>query len=89
MSLLVVGTLAYDSVTTGAGSKEESPGGSGMYFSVAASYFTDVSLVAVVGTDFKTSERSFLANKNIDLSNVETKEGDTFRWKGIIWSQKH
>jgi len=83
VSILVVGTLAYDSVTTGAGSREESLGGSGMYFSVAANYFTDVSLVAVVGTDFKTSERSFLANKNIDISNVETKEGDTFRWKGI------
>ena len=83
MSLLVVGTLAYDSVTTSAGYREESLGGSGMYFSIAANYFTDVSLVAIVGTDFKNSERSFLANKNIDLSNVETKEGNTFRWKGI------
>ena len=83
MSLLVVGTLAYDSVTTGAGYREESLGGSGMYFSIAANYFTGVSLVAIVGTDFKNSERSFLANKNIDLSNVETKEGNTFRWKGI------
>ena len=83
MSLLVVGTLAYDSVTTAAGYREESLGGSGMYFSIAANYFTDVSLVAIVGTDFKNSERSFLANKNIDLSNVETKEGNTFRWKGV------
>ena len=83
MSLLVVGTLAYDSVTTAAGYREESLGGSGMYFSIAANYFTDVSLVAIVGTDFKNSERFFLANKNIDLSNVETKEGNTFRWKGI------
>jgi len=83
MSLLVVGTLAYDSVTTAAGYREESLGGSGMYFSIAANYFTGVSLVAIVGTDFKSSERSFLANKNIDLSNVETKEGNTFRWKGI------
>ena len=83
MSLLVVGTLAYDSVTTAAGYREESLGGSGMYFSIAANYFTDVSLVAIVGTDFKNSERFFLANKNIDLSNVETKEGNTFRWKGV------
>ena len=83
MSLLVVGTLAYDSVTTSAGYREESLGGSGMYFSIAANYFTDVSLVAIVGTDFKNNERSFLANKNIDLSNVETKEGNTFRWKGV------
>ena len=83
MSLLVVGTLAYDSVTTSAGYREESLGGSGMYFSIAANHFTDVSLVAIVGTDFKNSDRSFLANKNIDLSNVETKEGNTFRWKGI------
>lgn len=83
MSLLVVGTLAYDSVTTDAGYREESLGGSGMYFSIAANYFTGVSLVAIVGTDFKNSERSFLANKNIDLSNVETKEGNTFRWKGV------
>ena len=83
MSLLVVGTLAYDSVTTDAGYREESLGGSGMYSSIAANYFTGVSLVAIVGTDFKNSERLFLANKNIDLSNVETKEGNTFRWKGV------
>ena len=83
MSLLVVGTLAYDSVTTAAGYREESLGGSGMYFSIAANYFTGVSLVAIVGTDFKNSDRSFLANKNIDLSNVETKEGNTFRWKCV------
>jgi len=83
VSLLVVGTLAYDSVTTSIGSREESLGGSGMYFSVSSNYFTNVSLVAVVGSDFKSGERSFLANKNIDISNVETKEGDTFRWKGI------
>ena len=69
MSLLVVGTLAYDSVTTSVGSREESLGGSGMYFSVSSNYFTNVSLVAIVGSDFKSSERSFLANKNIDISN--------------------
>ena len=53
MSLLVVGSIAYDSVETPLGKRNEQLGGSGCFFSVAASYFTEVSIVGVVGKDFK------------------------------------
>jgi len=59
MSLLVVGSVAFDSVKTPFGEVDEVLGGSGTYFSTAASYFTNVSLVAVVGTDFPESHLTF------------------------------
>ena len=57
MSLLVVGSVAFDSVKTAAGSRTDSLGGSALYFSASASYFTKVSLVAVVGEDFSEVNR--------------------------------
>ncbi len=82
MSLLVVGSMAFDSVKTPFGERENAIGGSATYFSVSASYFTDVRLVAVVGSDFPESELEFLAGRKIDLSGLERSEGETFRWKG-------
>ena len=83
MSLLVVGSVAYDSVTTKYGSRTNALGGSAMYFSLSASFFGGVSLVAVVGCDFPQAKRDLLSGFNIDLSGLETAEGDTFRWEGI------
>ncbi|MEE9257284.1 MAG: PfkB family carbohydrate kinase [bacterium] len=82
MSLLVVGSMAFDSVKTPFGERENAIGGSATYFSVSASCFTDVRLVAVVGSDFPESELEFLAGRKIDLSGLERSEGETFRWKG-------
>lgn len=82
MSLVVVGSVAFDSVKTPFGEAEEVLGGSGTYFSTAASYFTDVSLVAVVGTDFPEKHLTFLKSRNIDIEGIEKAEGKTFRWKG-------
>lgn len=82
MSLLVVGSMAFDSVKTPFGEREDAIGGSATYFSVSASYFTDVRLVAVVGSDFPQSELDFLAERSVDLSGLERSEGKTFRWKG-------
>ena len=82
MSLLVVGSIAYDSVETPLGKRNEQLGGSGCFFSVAASYFTEVSIVGVVGKDFKNSDLKFLEEKNIDISGIEKTEGKTFRWTG-------
>lgn len=82
MSLLVVGSVAFDSVATPFGQVEEVLGGSGTYFSTSASFFTDVRLVAVVGEDFPPQHRDFLASRNIDLSGLQTSPGATFRWKG-------
>jgi sugar/nucleoside kinase (ribokinase family) len=82
MSLLVVGSVALDSVKTPFGEATDVLGGSATYFSVAASYFTDVQLVAVVGKDFPHSHLELLKGKNIDLAGLQVQPGKTFRWKG-------
>ncbi|MHB1399405.1 MAG: PfkB family carbohydrate kinase [Trichloromonadaceae bacterium] len=82
MSLLVVGSVAFDSVATPFGQVDEVLGGSGTYFSTAASFFTEVRLVAVVGEDFPAQHRSFLESRKIDLAGLQTAPGATFRWKG-------
>ncbi|ALC15978.1 sugar kinase [Desulfuromonas soudanensis] len=82
MSILVVGSVAFDSVETPFGRVEDVLGGSGTYFSTSASFFTDVSLVAVVGEDFPAEHLDFLRSRNVDLSGLQTAPGQTFRWKG-------
>ncbi len=82
MSLLVVGSVAFDSVKTPFGEVDEVLGGSATYFSTAASYFTEVSLVAVVGTDFPEKHLTFLKSRKIDIEGIEKQDGKTFRWKG-------
>lgn len=82
MSLLVVGSVAFDSVKTPFGVADDVLGGSATYFSTAASYFTDVKLVAVVGDDFPDKHVNFLKSRNIDVSGLQRSAGSTFRWKG-------
>ncbi len=82
MSILVVGSVAFDSVTTPFGEADDVLGGSASYFSTSASFFTDVQLVAVIGEDFPQQHIDFLASRNIDLSGLQTSPGKTFRWKG-------
>ncbi len=82
MSLLVVGSIAFDSVETPFGKVEEAIGGSAMFFSASASYFTDVKLVAVVGEDFPEAEIDFLQSRDVDCQGLHRKEGKTFRWEG-------
>ncbi|WP_020675757.1 PfkB family carbohydrate kinase [Geopsychrobacter electrodiphilus] len=82
MSVLVVGSVALDSVATPFGAVEEALGGSACYFSTSASFFSDVQLVAVIGDDFPEEHIDFLASRNIDLSGLQRSPGETFRWKG-------
>lgn len=82
MGLLVVGSVAFDSVKTPFGEVEEVLGGSATYFSTAASYFSPVSLVAVVGEDFPEKHITFLKSRGVDVSGLEKTAGKTFRWKG-------
>ena len=82
MSLLVVGTVALDSVKTPFGNVDNALGGSATYFSTSASYFTDVRLVAVIGEDFPKEHVQFLKSKSIDTRGLEVQKGETFRWKG-------
>jgi sugar/nucleoside kinase (ribokinase family) len=82
-SLIVVGSVAFDSIETPQGGVEETLGGSATFFSCAASMFTRPRLVGVVGEDFPDQHRKLFADRQIDTAGLETqKEGKTFRWKG-------
>ena len=84
MGLLVVGSVAFDSVETPFGNVKDALGGSAIYISVAASYFTaPVRLVAIVGGDFPRNHMDFLEERGIDLDGLQVvREGKTFRWGG-------
>ncbi|MCX5886158.1 MAG: PfkB family carbohydrate kinase [Proteobacteria bacterium] len=82
MDILVVGSVAFDSVETPFGKVEDVLGGSAIYFSVAASFFSKVGIVAVVGEDFPSLYLEFLKEKNIDIGGLKKVKGSTFRWKG-------
>jgi sugar/nucleoside kinase (ribokinase family) len=83
MSLLVVGSVAFDSVETPHGTVDDALGGSASFFSYAASFFTPVRLVAVVGSDFPAAHRELLEARKIDTSGLMVDpEGKTFRWRG-------
>lgn len=82
MSILVVGSVAIDSVETPFGIGENVLGGSATYFSTSASFFTDVNLVGVIGDDFPQEHIDFLQSRNIDLRGLVRESGKTFRWKG-------
>lgn len=83
MSLLVVGSVALDTIETPFGIAEDALGGSGTFFSAAASLFCPVHLVGVVGSDYPVSELDFLARRGVDLSGLEQVEGESFRWSGV------
>jgi sugar/nucleoside kinase (ribokinase family) len=83
VSLLVVGSLAFDAVETPFGKREKMLGGSATHFSLAASFFTDVRVVGVVGADFGAAELDVFARHEIDTSDLEqVTDGDTFFWRG-------
>jgi sugar/nucleoside kinase (ribokinase family) len=82
MSILAVGSIAFDSIATPAGKVENALGGSATYFSLSASYFTDVRMVAVVGEDFTAEHENILKNRRIDTRGIEHAKGKTFRWGG-------
>ena len=82
MDILVIGSVAFDSVETPFGKGDDVLGGSATYFSTSASFFTGVQLVAVVGDDFPDEPRAFLRSRGVDLSGLQTRPGRTFRWKG-------
>jgi sugar/nucleoside kinase (ribokinase family) len=84
MSLVVVGSVAYDGVETPHGKVDRMLGGAATYISLAAGYFTAVRIVAVVGDDFAREDVDLLASRNIDLAGLERVErGKTFFWAGV------
>ncbi|PYQ43860.1 MAG: sugar kinase [Acidobacteria bacterium] len=82
MSILVVGSVAYDTVETPFGRAEKVLGGSASFFSVAAAFFAPVSLVAVVGDDFGAAAMAAFEGRPIDLEGLERTAGKTFHWQG-------
>ena len=82
MSLLVVGSMAFDAIETPFGKVNKTLGGAASYFALAASQFTPVRVVAIVGEDFTEKERAVFKGHKIDLSGVEHAEGKSFFWAG-------
>lgn len=83
MRLLVVGSVAYDTVKTPFGVRERILGGSATYFSVAASYFTGVAVLAAVGEDFGEEDRAVFTRHGVDVRGLDVREGArTFHWQG-------
>lgn len=82
MSLLIVGSVAYDSIETPFGTVNNVLGGSAFYSSLSASFFSKINLVAVVGTDFDKKEIEFLNTRGIDTKGLVVADGNTFAWKG-------
>jgi sugar/nucleoside kinase (ribokinase family) len=82
MSILVVGSVAFDTVETPFGKAEKVLGGSASFFSVAASFFAPVQLVGVVGDDFGEKELQAFRGRDIDLAGLERADGKTFHWQG-------
>ncbi len=82
MSVLVVGTVAFDSIETPFGSAERILGGSASYFALGASFFTPVRVVGVVGQDFPAEHLDLFRQKGIDLEGLKHEKGDTFHWRG-------
>jgi len=82
MDVLVVGSVAYDSVKTRAGTRDDVLGGSATFFGICSSRFTPTGLVAVVGDDFRAADRALLQEQGVNIDGLETLPGKTFRWGG-------
>ena len=82
MSILVVGSVAFDTIATPSGRVTDILGGAATYFALAASYFTDVRVVAVVGDDFASEHEAVLKKRGVDTRGIERTQGKTFRWGG-------
>jgi len=81
-TILAVGSLAFDSVKTPTGNVDKALGGSANYFSLSASFFTDIQLVGIVGEDFPKEHLQFLNSRSIDTKGIQQVPGKTFHWAG-------
>ena len=82
MSILVVGSVAFDSIETPEGRRDRCLGGAATYFALAASYFTDVRVIAVVGEDFTAEHEAVLTSHGVDTQGLEHTAGKSFHWTG-------
>ncbi len=82
MSIVVVGSVAFDSLKTPFGTRAKILGGAATHFSLAASYFTDVRVVAIVGEDFTAEEEAVMTRRGVDTRGIQHAKGKTFFWAG-------
>ncbi len=82
MSIVVVGSVAYDTVETSHSSREDALGGAATFFSIAARFFAPVSMVGVIGEDFKPEHLKLLTERGVDIRGLERAPGKTFHWHG-------
>jgi sugar/nucleoside kinase (ribokinase family) len=82
MSIVAVGSVAFDTIASPSGKVEDVLGGAATYFALAASYFTDVRVVAIVGEDFTVEHENVLKKRGVDTRGIEHAKGRTFRWGG-------
>ncbi len=82
MSVLVVGTVAFDSIETPSGSAERVLGGSASYFALGASFFAPVRIVGVIGEDFPQDYLDLFTQRGIDIEGIKRERGETFHWRG-------
>ena len=82
MSIVVVGSVAYDTVETSSSRRDDALGGAATYFSVAARFFAPVSMVGVIGADFQPEHQRMLTDRGIDVRGLERAAGQTFHWHG-------
>src|SRR5271169_5836735 len=82
MSIVAVGSVAFDTIASPSGKVEDVLGGAATYFALAASYFTDVRVVAIVGEDFGAEHENVLKKRGVDTRGIEHAKGKTFRWGG-------
>jgi len=82
MSIVAVGSVAFDTIASPSGKVQDVLGGAATYFALAASYFTDVRVVAIVGEDFTLDHENVLKKRGVDTRGIERAKGKTFRWGG-------
>ena len=82
MAITVIGSIAIDDIETPFEKTGDILGGSATYFSMAASFLTDVKIIGTVGNDFDKKHLNVFKNRAIDIKNIKTEDGKTFRWKG-------
>src|ERR1017187_7633975 len=82
MAITVVGSVAFDTIETPAGKRERCLGGAATYFSLSASFFTDVRVIAVVGEDFGKRQEAVFQARKIDTTGIEHTSGKCFFWEG-------
>jgi len=82
MSIVAVGSVAFDTIASPSGKVQDVLGGAATYFALAASYFTDVRVVAIVGEDFTRDHENVLKKRRVDTRGIERAKGKTFRWGG-------